>query len=165
VERFAAVADHLVRAYDLDVLVTGSGRDAGRIEELRRGVAQPERVVAAAGSFALPELAAVYRLADIMVSADTGPTHLADMVGTPLVTLFLPWHAVNRPYRQPDAVVLPPGLPARCAFNASPPDADTVRYLHRIAVEQVLKGVDAKLAARRATPGGDPSRDNLRWRS
>jgi ADP-heptose:LPS heptosyltransferase len=158
VERFAAVADHLVRAHHLDVLVTGSDRDGDRLGALLGNVSCRERVVAAAGAFSLPEMAAVCRSAEIMVTADTGPMHLADTVGTPLVALFLPWNAVNRPYRQPDAVVLPPGLPATAAFNAKPADADTARYIDRIAVEQVLERVEGKLRARgTARPVPSPS--------
>ena len=44
-----------------------------------------------------------------MVSVDTGPMHIAAMVGTPLVTLFHPALArLHHPYNQRDGVLVPP---------------------------------------------------------
>lgn len=158
IERFAAIADHLIQAHDLDVVVTGSKRDADGIAELRRRVRFPNQVVEAAGSFSLPVLAAVYRQSEVMVTVDTGPMHVADMAGAPLAALFLPWFAQNRPYRQPDAVLLPPGMAPDCGFNAHPPDAATTHYLAGISIDQVRERVDAKLKTRKIPSTGCAAR-------
>lgn len=96
-ERFAAVAQHLGRTRRLPSLVVWAG-DAER--------QMAEYITAHAGSSALlapptslQELAAIVRRANLFISADTGPLHLAVAVGTCSVGLFGPVPAQrNGPY-------------------------------------------------------------------
>ncbi|WP_440556335.1 glycosyltransferase family 9 protein [Streptomyces sp. SCPE 10] len=62
-------------------------------------------------------LAGVLRMADVVVSANTGPAHLAAAVGTPVVSLFAPVVPADRwaPY----------GVPAILLGDQSAPCADT----------------------------------------
>lgn len=62
-------------------------------------------------------LAGVLRMADVVVSANTGPAHLAAAVGTPVVSLFAPVVPAERwaPY----------GVPAILLGDQSAPCADT----------------------------------------
>jgi heptosyltransferase-1 len=51
-------------------------------------------------------MARLAALASLVVAGDTGPLHLADAVGTPVVSLFGPTDpARNGPYTQPASVV------------------------------------------------------------
>jgi heptosyltransferase I len=87
-ERFAAVAEHLGQAHGLATLVVWAG-------EQEQGWAR--QIVAGSGGWAhlapptsLCQLAALARRAQLAVSSDTGPLHLAAAVGTPCVGLFGP---------------------------------------------------------------------------
>ncbi len=62
-------------------------------------------------------LAGVLRMADVVVSANTGPAHLAAAVGTPVVSLFAPVVPAERwaPY----------GVPVILLGDQSAPCADT----------------------------------------
>jgi len=70
------------------VVVTGSPGE----RDLTASVAGPPRdeVVDLGGTTDLPGLAEVLRAADAVVVGNTGPSHLAAAVGTPVVSLFAP---------------------------------------------------------------------------
>lgn len=140
-ERFAIVADHLVSRYNLDVIVSGSASDIDVAGRVIAGATHRTRMRNFAGMLSLPDAAALYETAAIMVTVDSGPMHLADAVGTPLVALFLPWNRNCRPYRQPGAVVLPED-PVFSSLLDSPGDTEWVNYMLRITVERVIQAVD-----------------------
>ena len=129
-ERFAAAADHLVRAHGLDVLLSGSPADGEENARILAAVTEREHVFDAAGRFGLADLPALFQSSRLMVTVDTGPMHIAAMAGTPLVALFLPGHATAyHPYLQPESVVTPPA-----------------GFLDTLPVDDVLRAVDARLA-------------------
>ncbi len=71
------------------VVVSGAPKDRHKAGEiLSSGPA--EAVVSVAGEITLKELAALMRRAAVVVSADSGPLHVANAVGTPTVALFGP---------------------------------------------------------------------------
>jgi heptosyltransferase I len=87
-ERYAAVADHAVRVHGLKVIVCGGP------SELERGMAAD--IVAAAGvpvvnqvgRDTLPQLLALLGRASALLTPDSGPAHMATMVGTPVLGLY-----------------------------------------------------------------------------
>jgi len=87
-ERFAGVARHLAEVHCLPSLVVWAGEAekswAGTIVTRSAGSAIQ------APPTTLPELAALCRAAQLFVSSDTGPLHIAAAVGTPCVGLFGP---------------------------------------------------------------------------
>ena len=93
-ERYAAVADHAARIHGMRVILAG-GRSA---QEQDMGAA----IVAAAavdvkartpivnqiGKDTLPELLGLLGKATVLVSPDSGPVHMATMVGLPVIGLY-----------------------------------------------------------------------------
>lgn len=69
-------------------VVTGGPGEAAVAGELV--AATGGRALATAGKTSLMELAGILALARVVVSTDSGPMHLAAMVGTPVVALFGP---------------------------------------------------------------------------
>lgn len=108
------------------------------------------RVVAASGgaaraSFAttLLELTALARRARVVVSADTGPLHLACAVGAPVVGLFGPTDpARNGPFSPADVVVRRVPACAPCHRRACPTHAGVMAG---IAVDEVGEAVAERL--------------------
>ncbi len=88
-DRYAAVAEHAVRAHGMRVIVVG-GRSAqehtmaGAILAAARGTPIVDQV----GKDTLPELQALLARAAVLLSPDSGPVHMATMVGTPVVGLY-----------------------------------------------------------------------------
>jgi len=147
-DRFAAVADYLVARHNLDVLVTGTEVDKNEVRRIMTHVSASSRVYDVSGKFTMPEMAALYARASLMVTVDTGPMHVADAVGTPLVALFLPWNGRFRPFRQPEAALMPLNDQGQPLMTSMPHDAESVQYLLRIPVAQVLAAVNQSLAKR-----------------
>ncbi len=92
-ERFSALADRLVGAHAMTVLINGSPAEAELCRSIRDGVDGSHR----ARVFVLPDmggtlgtLKALCERAALMVTNDTGPRHIAAALGTPLVTMFGP---------------------------------------------------------------------------
>ena len=85
------------------VLTWGSAPEQESAERLREGL--PDAVVVSFET-TLMELAALCTRADVFVGGDTGPGHLASLVGTPVVSIFGPKSPdIYRPYFSPCWVV------------------------------------------------------------
>lgn len=91
-ERWAAVAlAVLAQLPRVAVLVCGSPREAGLVQEIIDAIGRPPAdtcAVNAAHELSLPCLAALAARAHSMVSVDTGPAHLAGTMDCPLVVLY-----------------------------------------------------------------------------
>jgi heptosyltransferase I len=87
-EYYAAIADHAVRAHGMRVIVVG-GRSAVE-REMADGIlaAAQVPVVDQVGKDTLPQLLALLQRADVLLSPDSGPAHMATMVGTPVIGLY-----------------------------------------------------------------------------
>ena len=140
---FAEVADRLIEE-GLRVAFTGGPGDRRALDEICRGMAHA--AIRLDGRTSLKTLAAVYRLASVLLSTDTGPMHLAAAVGTPVVALFgptAPWR--TGPYGR-EHVVLRVGLDCSPCFRRR---CLTTRFekracMHRITVDQVVEAVVRK---------------------
>lgn len=85
-----------VRDEGYDVLVTGSARERDLAERVATRIGPAARSLA--GKVSLGEFAAVLERAHLFLGSSTGPTHLAAILGTPVVALFGPLqsHAPER---------------------------------------------------------------------
>ena len=91
-EHFATVGDALA-AEGLSVLVTGTGPERSLLDNVVAAMKAPALIVCDALS--LGGLAALLSRADVVVSNDTGPLHLAGAVGAPTVGIFWIGDLVN----------------------------------------------------------------------
>jgi ADP-heptose:LPS heptosyltransferase len=140
--RFAAVARHLIQKHNLQIMITGTQRDRESAEEIATICGCPESVVIACGKLEVDDLPAVYSLATLMVSVDTGPVHVASMVGTPIITVMLPWLVHYSPYLQADHVVTPT---VDDLFESLPADGSRPKpgeLLNRVAASDVIRMVE-----------------------
>jgi lipopolysaccharide heptosyltransferase II len=89
-ERFAAVGRRLGDTHAAHLLLTGSPGDHAQVRLVADLLAGHVPVTVADGEWDLVTLAAVLSRADLVVTGDTGPMHLAAAVGTPVVAVFGP---------------------------------------------------------------------------
>jgi ADP-heptose:LPS heptosyltransferase len=87
-ERWGAVAKELSKRFGCRFMVTGGRGEWDLAEELTRQL--PEGTSNLAGKLSLRALGEQQGRADLFLSGDTGPYHLAVAVGCPTVTLFAP---------------------------------------------------------------------------
>jgi lipopolysaccharide heptosyltransferase I len=140
-ERFAQVADQLV-AQGCRVIFTGGPPDRIVIEKIQESMKQSSLNLA--GRSSLKILTALYERADLVISTDTGPMHIAAAAGTPVVALFgptAPWR--TGPYGKQHQV-LRIGISCSPCFKrqCSLPEDRKKRCMKEISVELV---VDAAL--------------------
>lgn len=113
-ERFAALADALVRHFDARIVLTGSAAEqqlAASVEQLMR-----EPALSVVGQTDLGTFAALLSQLDLLVTNDTGASHIAAATRTSSVVLFGPtrperWAPLDgQRHRVVDAQALVPGV-------------------------------------------------------
>ena len=108
---------------NLAVVVTGTGGESARAEEVAR--ASAGRGVNLAGRLNIKELAALLQKSSLLIANSTGPLHVGVAVGTPVVGLFpqIPVMGPRRwgPYTDNARVLVPERAPDcdECAGGAS----------------------------------------------
>jgi heptosyltransferase I len=143
---FAALADRL-EGEGICVVFTGGPSDAPALDEIGGFMTRRHRRLD--GKTSLNQLAALYRHAQVVVTTDSGPMHLAAAVGTPVVALFgptAPWR--TGPYG-PRHVVLRADLSCSPCFKKQ---CLTTAYeeracMKRLTVDQVAHAVMEKVAS------------------
>lgn len=116
-ERYAAVARHAIDTHGMRVILTGGPSDIEKTMA-RAIVADCPAVIDQVGKDTLPQLLAVLARAAVLLAPDTGPTHMATMVGTPVIGLY----AATNPARSG------PYLSRRWCIDAFPRAAAQFRH-------------------------------------
>lgn len=145
VDRFAAVARHLLQRSSVRLLLTGAPWDVDLCAALAREIGAPERVLNLAGKTSLKVLAACLKRCRLVISNDTGPMHVAVAVGAPTVGIFGPgdWQAYG---------TYPPEVPFRMVRGSVDcwPCRDltctTKRCMRAVSVEQVIAAAEELLS-------------------
>ena len=153
-ERFGAVAARLAREDGAHVVITGSPseRDKTAAVLLAAGPHLSGRIQDLGGALSIGALNALFQRADLVLTNDSGPMHLAAAQGAPTLGLFGPETPVMyAPIGEPVEVHYAPPLCSPC-INVH--DAKALSCIHgqpeclmRIEVEGVLKGARALIAA------------------
>ncbi len=127
-ERFRAAAEMLQREYGMQIVFAGTAGESAAIEALRAGIAF--RTASVAGQTGLLELSALLGLADVALTLDTGPMHLARAMRLPMVVIAPAW--------SPPVEWLPLGNPrARILKNAEMEMAPLDYVIDEVSVAEV----------------------------
>jgi lipopolysaccharide heptosyltransferase II len=85
-DRFGQVARHLAERGGQPVVIVASEREGDLAASVQ--AAASDGVISLAGQTSLPVLTALLERAGLLVANDSGPMHVADAVGCPMVILF-----------------------------------------------------------------------------
>jgi len=140
--RLAAIASHLRERHGLmSVIVWGPGEDALAADV----VAQSAGAAVLSPKTTIADVVALARRAALMVSGDTGPTHIAAALGTPVVGIYGPTRPVrNGPMSALDITV---SRDAVCQCHHLRRCRLDRMCLVDIEVAEVAAAVDQRLAA------------------
>lgn len=87
-ENFSALIARLVKDFHVKVLIPGAKADKELAERIARDSGVDPHVWA--GETNLDELLALFKRADVVISNDSGPLHVASAVGTDMIAIFGP---------------------------------------------------------------------------
>jgi heptosyltransferase-2 len=97
---FATLAARLQSDKRAQIAIVGTTQDGPLAESISKGLSAP--IVDLTGRTSLRQLAAVISRADLMVTNDSGPMHLANALQVPVVALFGPTDPrVTAPFQEP----------------------------------------------------------------
>jgi heptosyltransferase II len=119
----------------------GTAAEGEHVHQVMREIASPDRTLDFTGKTSLLELALFLRDADLVISNDSGPMHLANAVGTPVITFFGAGNpAETSPFNRENAVVINKHLPCSpCVKNIC--KFKIVRCLEQISVDEIYQNV------------------------
>ena len=149
-EQFAEICQFLIEQLDGVIVLTGSAGEGALIEHIESLIPAPARraVVAAAGTHSFEEFGALIKAADLVVTNNTGPMHMAAAVKTPVIALFAltnppeqwgPWQVPHR--------LLYHDVPCRlCYSRVCPHNQECVRL---VTPEETVRAVIDLLAGSR----------------
>lgn len=135
-EQFAQAADLLVERMGARVVLTGGPDERELVERVRARMRQP--ALALAGGLPFAQFCALIAAADLTVTNNTGPMHIAAALKTPVVALFAltnppeqwgPWHVPHR--------LLFQEVPCRLCYSRACPYGH--ECLRLVSPEQILE--------------------------
>jgi lipopolysaccharide heptosyltransferase II len=132
-EQFARAADLVIAETGCQAVFTGDAGEAELVQSVQARMLQPSHSLV--GRLELAELGALIDEADLLISNNTAPAHIAAAVGTPVVDLYAltnpqhtPWQARSR--------VLSHDVPCRNCYKSTCPQGHH-DCLKRVAPEAV----------------------------
>jgi lipopolysaccharide heptosyltransferase II len=143
---WARLIERLIEEDGVAVVLTGALNDLPLVENVMRHT--HERAVNLAGKTSLTQLAALLQRADLLITGDSGPMHIAAALGTPLIAIHGPTDPALSGPISPLATVLRSTIWCSPCYNAIGP-ADcrfhTTQCMKNILPAQVLNVVHKKL--------------------
>lgn len=106
-DMYAQVIDLVIERLGATVVVTGTKDEQALVEHVLDKVGEQNRgaILTCAGTLPFPDFCALIEVADLMITNNTGPMHIAAAVKTPVVALFAltnppeqwgPWRVPHR---------------------------------------------------------------------
>jgi lipopolysaccharide heptosyltransferase II len=143
---WASLIDKLIREQNAQVILTGALDDKPLISSVTRQM--QEQAIDLAGKTSLSQLVALLQQANLVISGDSGPMHIAAAVGTPLIAIHGPTDPALSGPVSPTATVLRSDIWCSPCYNAKG-TADcrffTTQCMKNILPVQVLAVVQEKL--------------------
>jgi lipopolysaccharide heptosyltransferase I len=132
---FAQLADRLVREMNATVLFTWGPDELEWVKGIQKKMRGPS--ILGPPTLSLTQLGEIYRHCDLYIGGDTGPMHIASLMGIPVVAIFGPTDpVVNEPFGRHKKVVKSVGCnPCRDRT------CKKLTCLKAIEVEDVFKAV------------------------
>ena len=154
-ESFAKLGDTLAEHIQARIILTGSDQERSLTTTVRRLMDAPAMDLA--GMTNLGEFAAVISAIDLLVTNDTGASHVAAATGTPSVVLFGPtrpdrWAPLDRRRHRVIDATSQPGAAA-----------DRATALQRLSVDQVLAACLPHLQTPEILRSQLPDQEHIAW--
>lgn len=147
-DRYAKVADVLINRYQAKVILLGSMADKEIIDNIIRWMSQKPILPDLGDS--LQKLAAIIKRCDVFLGNNSGPIHIAAVVGTPVVAIFGAIHPLEHenkwgPFGEGHIIVR---KKIDCQ-DCHPGYCKDYKCMSMITVEDVLEALDVQIKKER----------------
>jgi heptosyltransferase II len=136
-DRFAALADRLIGAFDARIVLVGAASERDYAEHVASKM-KNNGVINLTGRTSMGELIGLLDLCQLLVSNDTGPAHIAAALGRPTLTIFGPTNEFETaPRGRAAELIRAEGIDcARCMQRECPIDH---RCMTRLTADDVFE--------------------------
>ena len=146
IEQYQRVIGFLLKNSPYHIIITGTPQESTLIHSIVEGAGASPRIINAAGRFDMEQLMAIISGAKLFLSSSTGPLHIANALGIPLLGFYCPAAPCSPrrwgPYQQQQWVLLPPVTPcAHCKTERCPHG----NCLEKIAEAQLVSFLERRL--------------------
>jgi heptosyltransferase-2 len=142
-ERYAALADRLIAAFDADVILFGAPQESGMAARIAG--AMRNRAFNLVGATQIGELPALLSTCRLFIGNDSGAMHVAGAVGVPVIGIFGPTDPQGTRAMTPQfTLIREPVDCSPCFLRKCPIDH---RCMTRIPVERVFEAARFSLAS------------------
>lgn len=117
-EQYATVTRRLVEEWGVQLVFTGTGAEDELVAAIRADMgAAASGTASLVNRLNLGQLAALLRLAPLLITNNTGPMHMAAALGTPVVALYALTNPQHTPWETPH-VVLFEDVPCKFCYKS-----------------------------------------------
>ena len=102
-EMLIETAKLLIKEYDLQVLFTGAANEKILTNQLQTGTGN--RSFSIAGLFNIDEFLSLVNHAELLISVNSGPVHIAAALQTPVIVLYAQTNPQHTPWKSPNRVL------------------------------------------------------------
>ncbi len=139
-KNFAAVANHLIKKYDIHIMVFGGNNDIAESSELMSAIEDKSRVTDST-RISIDDLKARISKLDVFISVNTGPVYIAEAFDVSTVDLIGPVSPWDQPPQgEIHKMVFAPGKPEPLLYVLDTRNHD-VKEAQRIAQSTRIKDV------------------------
>lgn len=138
-ENWAGLADRLMNEFKAKVVISAGPKDMALAQDIEGLMRSP--AISAAGTFNLKQVGALSIRADLFITADTGPLHIANASGAKkIIALFGPTHPkITGPYPDDNVVILQKDV--GCQIPCYEVNCQDNRCMNMITVDDVMEKV------------------------
>ena len=135
---FAELADRIVNELDARIILIGAGAERENAERVIAQMKHPTNALNLAGKSTIPELIGILAKADLVITNDTGPAHVAAALSVPTLTIFGPTNEFETaPLGSHSELIRAEGIECeRCMHRECPIDH---RCMTRLTVDKVAE--------------------------
>jgi heptosyltransferase-2 len=142
-ERYAALADGLIAAFDADVILFGAPQESGMAARIAGAMRKP--VFNLVGATQIGELPALLSTCRLFIGNDSGAMHVAGAVGVPVIGIFGPTDPQGTRAMTPQfTLIREPVDCSPCFLRKCPIDH---RCMTRVPVERVFEAARFSLTS------------------
>jgi lipopolysaccharide heptosyltransferase II len=138
---YAQLADKILQNLKLNVVISGAKKDVGLAENIKSQM--QGKAVILTGKTNLKELGALFKGARAVISADSGPMHLAAALNVPVIALFGPTSPhITGPYGKSRHIILQKDVGCQIpCYEVTCPDNKCMKAISVNEVFEALKSI------------------------